>query len=257
MKANPETAQGHWVLAKMGKRVLRPGGKELTLKMIDGLQLNSSDDIVEFAPGMGFTAAISLKTNPKSYTGVELDKNAAKLLESKIVSDNAKIVQGNANNTTLPDECASKVYGEAMLTMQSPKQKSDIIHEAYRILKHGGLYGIHEIALTDEGNKPEVKEEIYKELKEAVKSNVAPLSVEEWEKTLTDNGFKIVKVMTNPMHLLEKKRIIDDEGFFRFLKIVFNIATHAKARNRVKMMKNIFRKNEKNMFAISIIAEKI
>ena len=26
--------QGHWVLAKLGKKVLRPGGKELTHEMI-------------------------------------------------------------------------------------------------------------------------------------------------------------------------------------------------------------------------------
>ena len=27
-----QKAHGHWILAKMGKRVLRPGGKELTKK---------------------------------------------------------------------------------------------------------------------------------------------------------------------------------------------------------------------------------
>lgn len=257
MKANPETAQGHWLLAKMGKRVLRPGGKELTLKMIDALQLNRSDSIVEFAPGLGFTASISLKHNPASYTGVELDKNAAAFLGRKITGKNAMIVQGNARKTTLPDECATKVYGEAMLTMQSDKQKSEIIQEAHRILKQGGLYGIHEIALSPEGSEPEVREGIYKEMKEVIRANVAPISVKEWEKTLIDNGFRIVKVMTNPMHLLEKKRIVDDEGFIRFLKIIFNIMTHPKARNRIKRMRQVFRKNEKNIFAISIISEKI
>lgn len=257
MKKNPETAQGHWLLAKMGKRVLRPGGKELTLRMIEALQLNCSDSIVEFAPGLGFTASISLKHNPASYTGVELDKDAVEFLERRITGKNTTIVQGNASKTTLPDECATKVYGEAMLTMQSAKQKSEIIQEAHRILKQGGLYGIHEIALSTEGNEPEVREAIYKEMKEAIKANVAPISVEEWKKTLIDNGFRIVKVMTNPMHLLEKKRMVDDEGFIRFLKIIFNIAAHPKARKRIKKMRQVFRKNEKNIMAISIIAEKL
>ena len=31
--------QGHWILAKMGKKVLRPGGKELTLKLIKNLEI--------------------------------------------------------------------------------------------------------------------------------------------------------------------------------------------------------------------------
>ena len=43
-KKNPtSTQQGHWVLAAMGKRVLRPGGKELTEKLIDSLNIASSD----------------------------------------------------------------------------------------------------------------------------------------------------------------------------------------------------------------------
>jgi hypothetical protein len=31
--------QGHWLLAKMGKTVLRPGGLELTGKMLDHLNI--------------------------------------------------------------------------------------------------------------------------------------------------------------------------------------------------------------------------
>ena len=32
--------QGHWVLAKLGKRVLRPGGLELTRLMLDEMDIN-------------------------------------------------------------------------------------------------------------------------------------------------------------------------------------------------------------------------
>ena len=45
--------QGHWVLAKLGKRVLRPGGLELTRKMLSALSIGEEDDVVEFAPGLG------------------------------------------------------------------------------------------------------------------------------------------------------------------------------------------------------------
>ena len=52
------TAQGHWLLARMGKRVLRPGGKELTIKLIRSLNITTEDSVVEFAPGLGVTASI-------------------------------------------------------------------------------------------------------------------------------------------------------------------------------------------------------
>jgi len=53
--------QGHWVLAQMGKKVLRPGGRELTARLIVALEINPADDVVEFAPGLGHTAALALQ----------------------------------------------------------------------------------------------------------------------------------------------------------------------------------------------------
>lgn len=47
---------GHWLLASLGKRVLRPGGLELTRILISRLRPTRADDIVEFAPGLGVTA---------------------------------------------------------------------------------------------------------------------------------------------------------------------------------------------------------
>ena len=65
---------GHWLLARLGKRVLRPGGRELTRQMLDGLDIQPSDDVVEFAPGLGFTAQLTLNQKPASYTAVERDE---------------------------------------------------------------------------------------------------------------------------------------------------------------------------------------
>ena len=68
---------GHWLLARLGKRVLRPGGRELTRQMLNGLCIKSSDEVVEFAPGLGFTAQLTLNQKPASYTAVERDEAAA------------------------------------------------------------------------------------------------------------------------------------------------------------------------------------
>ncbi len=73
-----EKMPGHWVLARLGKRVLRPGGMQLTRKMLEALRIERDDDVVEFAPGMGVTARLTIELNPKSYTGVERDEVAAR-----------------------------------------------------------------------------------------------------------------------------------------------------------------------------------
>ena len=90
----------------------------------------------------------------------------------------------------------------------------------------------------------------------AIKVNARPLTVSEWTELLEKEGFSVVKVETNPMHLLEPKRIIDDEGFFRTLKIFFNIMTNPAARKRILAMRKVFRDNAQNLNAVAIIAQK-
>ncbi|MBL0126762.1 MAG: methyltransferase domain-containing protein [Flavobacteriales bacterium] len=248
--------QGHWLLAKMGKKVLRPGGKELTLQLMGKLGVTPQDDIVEFAPGLGFTAGIALAKKPHSYKGVELNEEAARILRKKIHGPDREIVIGNACCSPLESGSADKVYGEAMLTMQADHRKAEIVREAYRILRPGGLYGIHEIALTPDSMPEAGKKKIQHDLATTIKVNARPLTEAEWTAMLVAEGFTVESVMTNPMHLLEAARIVDDEGFFRTLKIVFNILTHPKARKRILSMRKVFRRYEDSMSAIAIVARK-
>src|ERR1700738_2064267 len=76
-----EKMPGHWLLARLGKRVLRPGGRQLTNRMIEALNICPSDAVIEFAPGLGATARLTLKRKPTSYTAVERDKDAAALVQ--------------------------------------------------------------------------------------------------------------------------------------------------------------------------------
>lgn len=252
-----DKAQGHWILAKMGKKVLRPGGKELTLKLVDSLKITNKDNIAEFAPGLGFTASMALQNNPLSYVGIDADQKAINHLKQRITGSNVDFIQGNASETNLPEESRDKVFGEAMLTMHADHRKSEIVKEAYRILKKGGLYAIHELGLTPNNIDEETKSVIQKDLAVAIKVNARPLTEREWSELLEKEGFKIQKIERNPMHLLEPSRIIDDEGFFRTLKIGFNILTIPKARRRIIEMRRTFKKHQQHMNAVVIIAEKI
>src|SRR3546814_9934488 len=64
---------GHWLLARLGKRVLRPGGVEITEQLLAATAIGSSDDVVEVAPGLGATTRRILAAGPASYTGVDRD----------------------------------------------------------------------------------------------------------------------------------------------------------------------------------------
>ena len=124
----------HWALTELGKRVLGPGGKELTLEVIDALDISPEDDIVEFAPGVGFTAEHVLNRNPRSCTAIELSQEAEADLDDRFGGPSREIIVGNAANTDLDDGIADVVYGEAMLTMHSDDRKASIAEEAHRLL---------------------------------------------------------------------------------------------------------------------------
>lgn len=248
--------QGHWVLAKLGKKVLRPGGKALTQAMLNAMNITPDDDVVEFAPGLGYTAKLALSRHPHSYTAVELNAEAAQRVRDNVQDDTINIVIGNASETGLPDKSASKVYGEAMLTMQSKQQKQAIIGEAARLLRPGGLYGIHEIGIFPDDTPQEVRREIESDLAKGIKTNVRPLTVADWKQLLEDNGFDISFIESKPMHLLERKRVIADEGLWSFICIVFRMLKNPVARKRVLEMRSIFRKHAHHINAICIVARK-
>lgn len=247
-------APGHWVLARLGKKVLRPGGIELTRWMLDALDIQGGDDVVEFAPGLGATAQLTLLRQPQSYVAVERDERAADTVRGLLNGANQRCVVGRAEDTGLKDQCASVVYGEAMLTMQSPTTKDRIIGEAQRMLKPGGRYGIHEMALAPDTLSTEVSEEIGRALGTAIHHAVVPLTVAKWNSLLETHGFQIESERLAPMHLLEPKRILADEGVAGTLKFAWNLARDRESRQRVLNMRKVFRKYGDQLRAVGLVA---
>ena len=251
--------QGHWLLAKLGKKVLRPGGKKLTNWMIDNAN-PTNKRVVEFAPGLGITAAEILDRNPKTYTGVDQDPDAATAttLSTKQarLGIPTEVINGVASDTGLPAGSADLVVGEAMLTMQGEKGKAAIVSEANRILATGGRYAIHELLLTPNNVDQTVADNLRKALATTIKVNARPLTATEWSELLESNGFKVLSIKVAPMGLLQPKQMIEDKGP-RVLKIMFNLARNPQARKRVLAMRKVFSENAQNLGAISIIAEKV
>lgn len=258
-----ENQSGHWLLAQVGKKVLRPGGRELTEKMLSALPIHNHD-VVELAPGLGKTAEKIVAEEPSSYTGVDEDPDAAHLAAAAahqaasghMPANAIRVLQGRANNTTLDDESVDVAVGEAMLTMQGDKGKAAIVEEAHRILRLGGRYAIHELGLQPNDLSDDTKTEVRKALARSIKVNARPLTEHEWQDLLTSHGFEVETTHFAPMALLEPKRIISDEGILRTLKIAFNIATKPNVRKRVMGMRQTFQKYENELTAIAIVAKK-
>lgn len=247
---------GHWLLARMGKRVLRPGGVELTRKMLDALAIGPEDSVVELAPGLGATARLALKGDPASYTGVERNESAAAAVRRILTGPNRRCLTGTAASTGLGDASATVVYGEAMLTMQRPVQKRAIVQEAYRALKPGGRYGVHELALAPDDLGDGVKDQVKRDLSEAIRVGARPLTSSEWRALFVSEGFEPCSEAVASVHLLKPRRLIRDEGVRGVLRILFNVLRTPGAGRRILAMRSVFQRHQHLLGAVSLVVRK-
>jgi SAM-dependent methyltransferase len=248
---------GHWLLARLGKRVLRPGGLGMTQSLLKALTIGPADEIVEFAPGLGVTARMMLAQHPNRYTGIERDSEAVAWAAQQLSGlPNVSIVAGTADNTHLPETSASIVVGEAMLSMNTQEHKRRIVSEAYRLLRPGGRYGIHELCIVSDDMPADQKRDIDQALSSAIHVGARPLRTHEWISLLEEVGFQIVEVGYAPMHLLRPGRMIADEGLFGALRIVKNILLDKAARQRVLTMRRVFEQYREHLNAIFIVARR-
>ena len=203
------------VMFHLGKLTMRPGGMELTRWLLDALQIGRRDKVVEFAPGSGASTRRVLKLSHESYTAVERDRAAQQKVQGLLRNrELSQCVLGTAQATGLGDGCASVVFGEAMLTMQTQATKLQIVNEAFRLLEPEGRYGIHEACLVKEGLSAELKTEIETALREGLGVGARPLTMTEWSGLLEEAGFSVRHTEEAPMHLLEPRRMIQDEGLW-------------------------------------------
>ena len=223
-----EKAPGHWVLARAGKTVLRPGGLALSTWALKRAVLPGSD-VVEFAPGLGVTASAIIGVGPASYVGVERDPNASARVDA-IASGVGRCVNADAAETGLPDESADVVVGEAMLSMQGEKAKRAIMSEAARILRPGGRYVIHELAMR-------------------------PDSIGE-EPATEEVGLVVEETRIAPMALLKPGRMVADEGVCGALRIMRNVARDKDLRERVTTMARTFKTYDRHLCGVAIVARK-
>lgn len=255
--ANWGRVPAYTLLFELGKRTMRPGGMELTRHMLDGLGIGAGDRVVEFAPGMGATTRMVLERGPASYVAVERDRASQEAVQRSLLNGTeGRCVVGKAEASGLEEASASVVFGEAMLTMQTPGAKQRIVEEAYRLLEPGGRYGIHETCLVPEDVPEALKTEIEGALREVLRVGARPLTVAEWRGLLEEAGFSLESHEIVAMHLLEPRRMIQDEGLVGALRFVLRVLRSPAARRRLLAIRRVFKKYADHLDAVVFVAVK-
>lgn len=247
----------HWLMARLGKRVLRPGGREATRWLIEQARISPADDVVELAPGLGATARELLARRPRSYVGVDQDPRAVELASSVLSgAQSARILRGDAARIPLADGSASLVFGEAMLSMQTPEKKRAILQEVRRVLEPGGRYAIHELAVRPDGIESARLEALQQDLSRAIHVGVRIGTGESWKQWLREAGFEVESELCFAMRLLELDRLVQDEGVWGASKFVLNTLRTPGARERLTRVRAAFRKHAAHLSAIALVARR-
>jgi SAM-dependent methyltransferase len=249
----------HWLMARLGKRVLRPGGIETTRWLLEHAAVTPQDEVIELAPGLGRTAALILARQPHTYVGVERDARAAQFAELALTGGgrgDARILHADASSVPLPDGSATLLVGEAMLSMQTATTKQAIIREAHRLLRTGGRYVIHELALTPDAIDPALFARIQSDLSSVIHVGVRIGTVRDWTQWLEQAGFTIERATTAPMHLLEPARLIRDEGVAGTARFICNALRTPGAPRRLRAVRGVFRRYREHLCAIGLIARR-
>lgn len=250
---------GYWLLASLGKRVLRPGGIGLTRKMLDSLAITSRDSVVEFAPGMGVTARLTLAKNPRQYVAIDRNAAATELLEREFAGAEGRrcIHADAADPVDLPDGFATAVYGESMMTIHSEKNKRSIIGEVHRLLQPGGRYAMQEISVLPDDIDGELAETIRRDVMRAVRHPAWPKTTRQWREFMTEHGFEITAEHRREVRLLEPERLVEDEGEATAFRFAWNALEDDVAVARIREIRSVFNRYRENLCAYCLVCRKL
>lgn len=251
---NAERAPFFLVLERIGRRVLRPGGRAATRRLLQALEIGGDDAVVELAAGVGATAAEILTLGPASYVAIEPEMRFAPQLGAVLEPAGGRHLAARAQDTGLSDACAHVVVGEAVLSMQPAARREEILSEAVRILRPGGRYGLHEIAATTDD--PSRLDVVRHDLSRATKVNAAPPPVDQWCDLLAGAGLEVRVVETFPSRFLTVHGFLADEGVRHSLVIAARLLRWPQGWRRIRRTRRALRRHGHLLRAIVVVAER-
>ncbi|MFV0288020.1 MAG: class I SAM-dependent methyltransferase [Mycoplasmatales bacterium] len=241
---------GHLFLKSLGKKRLRPGGKEATNWLLNKANIQTTDQVLEVACNMGTTLIQVAKTYNCQITGVDLSKQAVIEANENIQKSNltnAQVIQGNAFALPFEDNTFDVIINEAMLTMLPYKNKKRALTEYYRVLKPGGRLITHDMST-------EVAEQ-NTGLSQTVNVPVNALSITEWQNLFKEANLSIQATKHGKLTLLSPRGLIYDEGVLGALKIIKNSRKKAN-KAQFKAMYQYFNSNKQDLNYIATYSQK-
>ena len=243
-------------LAQVGKRVKSPGGLKFSEQFIDLLSLTNQDYVVEYAPGMGATSQIAISQNPRDYRALEQSPLIREYWKRCAHLNAEKLIDAAPWQTGIEEQYVTKVYGENFMLHLTEQQRNATLSETHRILKYGGLFGIHELALKRDDYDPALKNKIEKELAMKFRITSKLYGPDQWSDKFYQHGFKVTNLLRHPVISFKWQGVLRDEGLARSTKIMLKLRSNKQVKSRVKGLREVLNKYQDQVCALCLIGVK-
>jgi SAM-dependent methyltransferase len=250
-----ENLPGHVFLAKMGKKLLRPGGRRATEELFSLADLHPGERVCEIATNRAVSAIEMSERFGVEVDGVDVSPEflsvAARNVTAHGLQDRIRLHVGTGHELPFKDSSFDAVIAEAVITMLPPARKAETVEEAARVLRPGGRLVIHELAWA-----ADAEASVHQELVRTIRHGACPLTVDQWRLLLTQAGLGCVVARVGPMSLMSPRGLLRDEGVGGVARMMWNVVRTPGGLARWKKMAAFFHRNHHRLRYIVLRADR-
>ena len=179
----------------------------------------------------------------------EPDPLAAARLTKEVGASGRDVVTAPVNATGLPDESATVVVADALLSTLTDGGRVAVLAETRRLLRAGGRVVLHEFTtapgLADDA---EARDDL-------ASIGISPLAEEEWRETVESAGLVVVGSLVGAVAMPPQRDLMRRAGPRTALRITRQVALDGALRSATIRSREILERQELALRSIVVVAE--
>jgi ubiquinone/menaquinone biosynthesis C-methylase UbiE len=186
-------------LAREGKGYLHPHGKAATECLINALKIENRNKLLEIGCGTGETMVRILSVYHVTIDGIdilpEMLNNARARLTFTGLKNRGKVFENLRNDAfPFPNNYYDRVYAESVIGFQSKQDAKNLIGEAHRVLKNGGLFAANDAVWKKDIPFEEIERIYRSSLNDfgLAPASEQPWTADDWINIFKEAGFEIL-----------------------------------------------------------------
>ncbi len=222
------------VLALVGKKVIRPGGRQSTEEIFRLADLRPGQRVLEVGCGVGTTAIEMVQRFDCQVTAIDIDNVMLQRARANVRAAglDMKVTIQEADVERLPfdDQTFDRVIIEAVLSFVD---QPHAIQQVLRVCRDGGRVVDHEFKWLHEPPA---------DIRHRFETEVCPRAHwGDWEEIYRCAGLQDVEAVSGVSKLLTPPGLIRDEGIVRTFAIVGRLISHRQYRRRIVRLMRFMR----------------